>query len=600
MGSTLASQRLQGRCQTLSTQAPLVASVVPDVSGIDKIFDYLVPDEFHSRVALGTRVRVNLNGRRVAGWVVDLARHGEREQHIDVLRLAPLVSVSGAGVEPQIVPLTKWVSQEFFGSWRATLSFASAPRMRDKAVHAHFGQSPTLPTDEVSAAVPALVENGGGLLVVPPLVSALSVVATLAGTGPVLVVCPTVRMAAMGAAALRRRGLTAALVPDDWEKARAGVDVVIGARSSVFAPCANVSAIVVIDEHDESLHEERSPAWNAVSVARQRALSEEIPLILTSSVPSARALHECSQSTVRVHSAREWPRIEVVDLGDVPVAGSLLSSQLLSSVAQSGVTTVCVLNTKGKARLIVCKACRVVQACPQCSSLLTQDDNDALMCIRCNALHGSVCIGCGRSAFIVPRGGISQLRTQVEASSTNPVIEVSSDTQDTWTKGSVFIGTEAVLFRVPSADCVVFADLDRDLGAPRLSAQSEVLSLIAKAARIVGTHGQIIIQTRQPHHPLMMAFAQQNISDALRGLSEADLAQRKVFNMPPFSRVVRITLSTGRTIDEVSLPHGIEIARENESLLLRTSSAADLADAIAILRLHFGSSLRVHADPQRF
>jgi primosomal protein N' (replication factor Y) (superfamily II helicase) len=84
----------------------------------------------------------------------------------------------------------------------------------------------------------------------------------------------------MGAAFLRRKGLSTALVPDEWDGARGGVDVVIGTRSAVFAPCPELKAVVVIDEHDELLKEERSPAWDATAVASERARHAGIPLIL--------------------------------------------------------------------------------------------------------------------------------------------------------------------------------------------------------------------------------------------------------------------------------------------------------------------------------
>ena len=552
------------------------------------------------RVSIGMRVRINLNGRRVGGWITDLAAHGDRATHLALDRLAELVSVSGAGVEQHLVPLTHWVAQEWFGPWRAVLSSASAPRMREKSVHEKRGVSPHLPNDAQGEVARRFAKAGGGLLVVPPLVSSLNIVASLTSDGAVLVICPTVRMAILGAAALRRRGLTTALIPDDWENARAGVDVVIGARSAVFAPCKNLSSIVVIDEHDESLHEERTPTWDAVSVVRHRCGLENIPLLLTSAVPSARSLVECASSTMQLETEQNWPHIDVVNMADIPVAGSLLSSPMLQSVGTRGLTTLCVLNTKGKARLIVCKSCRSVQACANCASLLTQDDHGILVCVRCQTGNGSICTSCGRSSFSVPRGGVTQLRAQLEASSPNPIVEITSDSDDSWTKGCVFIGTEAVLYRIPSADCVVFADIDRDLGAPRLSASAEVLALVARAARMVGARGRIIIQTRQPDHPLMKALASSEIGTAIIALSEADLAQRQVFGMPPFARIVRLTLSEGRDISEIALAENIDIARDGDSLLLRSASRQAIAEAVSVVKATFGTDVRVHADPRRY
>ena len=575
--------------------------MVPEVSGIDKVFDYLVPESLVPRVGRGTRVRIDLNGRRVGGWVVDIGSADLRtDVQVDINRLVPIVSVSGDGVEPDVVSLTQWMSQHWFGSWRATLNSASAPRMRGRDVNPRHGQNPTIPDDEVSTATRELVSRGGGVLMVPPLASALHVVAELARDGSVLVVCPTQRMAAMGAAALRRRGFTTALVPDDWDAAKSGVDIVIGARSAVLAPCAGLSSIVVIDEHDELHHEERAPTWNAPEVARERARRANVPCVLTSPVPSA-AVMRTEKDVGRVSLGEsQWPAISVVNLDDVPVSGSLLSTELLESATTPGRTTVCVLNTKGKARLIACKSCRAVQACGECSSLLTQSDDGVLFCGRCKTEAGSVCVSCGRTSFVVPRGGVSQLVTQVVQSTRNPVVEVTAESDDTWTKGSVFIGTEAVLYRIPAADVVVFADIDRDLGAPRITASREVLSLVARAARIVGAKGRVVIHTRQPQHLLLQALAATDPSTALLDWMQKDIAQRQAFSLPPFSSMVRVSVVAPKSLDDVPSLVGVDIAREDDALILKSIDGDAMTAAIQMLRVHYGTALRVHAGPKRY
>lgn len=576
--------------------------MVPDISGIDKIFDYIVPDSFVSRVHVGARVRVNLNGRRVGGWIVALTSSDDAVDTLTVPldRLAPLVSVSGHGVEPELVDLTRWMAAEFYGSWRSTLSRASAPRVRPQNVHPRFGSSPSVPDDEVARDSLALADAGGGLLVVPPCASALNAVAALVTRGPVLAVCPTQRMAALGAAALRRRGFTTAVVPDEWESARAGVDVVIGARSAVLAPCAGLASIVVIDEHDELHHDERAPTWNSVSVATERAHRAGVPCIFTTATPSAETSVRCAASRRDVTEGTQWPRIVVENLDDVPVAGSLLSSELLNAITTDGHTTLCVLNTKGKARLIVCKSCREVQSCTSCSSLLTQDEAGEFFCSRCDEPRGSVCMACGRTSFTVPRGGVTQLVSQLTASTKRPIVEVTADTDDSWSKGSVFVGTEAVLYRVPFAQTVVFADIDRDLGAPRITAAREVLALIARAARLVGSLGTVIIQTRSPHHSLLVALGSDNVALALTNWNNSDLDQRRTFSFPPFGVLTHVSLADGHSFDGVESLAPVLVARDGDDLVLRATTRDETRTALQTLRSTYGSALRVHADPTRY
>lgn len=573
---------------------------MPDVSGIDKIFDYLVPDSLSGRLWVGARVRVNLNNRRVGGWVVALSQLNVDDIDERVRdKLQPVVSLSGHGVEPEVVPLTQWMAENFFGSWRQALSSASAPHVREKNVHPQRGANISAVSDEVGVATRGVVENGGGLVVVPPLGSALSVVVEMARRGPVLVVCPTQKMASLGAAFLRRKGLTTATVPEQWDNARAGCDVVIGARSASLAPCASMSSIVVIDEHDELLHEERSPTWNATDVARERARRAGVPCVLSSPVPSASSLFHFEQSMKIARTPKQWPFIEIVNLDDVAVSGSLLSSQLLASAAQESATMACILNTKGKARLIVCRSCRHVQTCPSCASLLTQDD-EVFSCRRCQQSHGSVCLACGRTNFLVPRGGMSQLASQLRRSVSKEVIEISGESEESWTQGSLFVGTEAVLHRVSRVDVVVFADIDRDLGAPRLTAAREVLSLVVRAARVVGEHGKVIIQTRRPDHPVLVALASETPMESILDWCRHDLAQRKSFSLPPYGRLVEVSVRTPHSLHEFPELTNISLARYDEYVLLNASHDDDLRNAVAKLREVFGTSLSVHVDPVRY
>lgn len=569
------------------------------MSGIDKVFDYLVPESLARSIELGSRVRIVLNNRRVSGWVVRLeTRDGTTADGLTFDKLSSVLSVSGLGVDTDVVPLTQWAATEFFGSWRSMLSRASAPRVRERA--AHPARAVPGPIDDpVAHGAVTLADSGGGLLVIPPCASALSAVHALAHRGPVLVVCPTQRMAILGAASLRRRGLTTAVAPDDWDAARSGVNVVIGARSAVFSPCRDMASIVVIDEHDELHHDERAPTWNSVDVAQERARRLGIPCVLTSAIPSAESLVRHADSTQVVSASAGWPAFIVEDLNEIPVAQSLLSSSLLEAVADSRGTTVCVLNTKGRARLVVCKSCRALQTCIDCSSALTIDDSDRLHCAKCSVDRGAVCVACGRTTFTIPRGGVSHLVSQVQKSTRRSVVEVTADTDDSWTSGSVFIGTEAVLFRIPQAETVVFADIDRDLNAPRVTAAREVASLLIRAARVVGAAGRVVVQTRTPDHPLLTAIRSGD-AESLLAWNNADARTREEFVFPPFGVLARVSLPDGHSFADTPNLSPVRVAIRDDYALLSSASRDAMREAVAILRRTHGTALRVHADPTRY
>ncbi|MGA0862872.1 MAG: hypothetical protein ACO3RB_03175, partial [Ilumatobacteraceae bacterium] len=283
------------------------------MTGIDKQFDYAVPDGF-GPLRLGDRVRIDLNGRRVGGWVVGLS--STTSDGVDRDSLRPLAGRSGAGVEPGLIDLCRWVGDAWCGPFRAVLASASSPSMRLGTANARKGRAPVPIDDPVSRAAKEVRAKGGGCLRVPPLASALSVVSAVADRGPVLVICPTRRMVSLGAASLRRKGLGVAVVPDEWAVASVGANVVIGTRSAVFAPCPGLSTIVVIDEHDEALKEERSPAWDATSVALERGRREGVPVLTTSPAPSAAEHERTGGPGLAVDVAPEWPRIVVEDLSE--------------------------------------------------------------------------------------------------------------------------------------------------------------------------------------------------------------------------------------------------------------------------------------------
>lgn len=409
------------------------------------------------------------------------------------------------------------------------------------------------------------------------------------------------RMAALGAAWLRRRGAEVAVLPENWDSARSGVDVVIGARSAVLAPCAGMAAIVVIDAHDEALQEERSPSWDARMVAVERGRRLGIPVVATSPVPPAGADH-AEGLTLRpgAHQvARPWARIVVENLADLPVAGSLLGTGLLTAVRDPKSSVLCILNTKGAARLVACRTCTQIQRCPSCRSALS-GDGDMLVCRRCDATHGSVCIACGATAFKVLRTGISGLAAEIARSTGVTPVEVSAESAVDAVSGTVLVGTEGLLNRVGHADTVVFCDIDRDLGAPRVTAPREVLALVAKAARIVGAAGTVIIQTRDPGHPVLGALAANDVDRGVAEFLDGDLSVRRNLGLPPRSRVVNV--SGPERFDPLWLA-GIESVDHRMAdgvLTLRSDDDETLREAIAAVARASGAKLRVHADPSRF
>ncbi len=573
--------------------------MVPDVSGIDRVFDYLVPPSMSGTIAPGARVSVPLHGRTVKGWVVAVGSREEVSRDHEVpASLSDITRVVGRAMSPEMVPLARAVSRRWRGPWRAVLASASAPRVRVRPVAGRSGGGSRI--GDASVRVRGFLESGGGVAHVPPGASSLQLVVAAASRGPVLAVCPTHRMARLGAAWLRRAGLTTAEVPEEWERAEVGVDVVIGARSAVWAPCPGMATLVVVDEHDDALKEERVPAWDASSVAVMRAEAVGAAWVLASPVPSARAMHLAGDRTLIV-SEGGWPRIVVEDLGASSTPASLLGSTMLAELTRPGSSVACVLTTTGGARLILCDACRGVQRCPACGGPLSSGEEGRLVCRRCRVDHGSVCVLCGRGKLRVLRGGHAHLGREVERSTGRSVTLVSGDSDAGDVAGHVLVGTEALLHRVSGLDTVVLADADRDLLAPRVEAPREFLALVAKGARAVGPEGLLVVQTRIPDHPVLLALSAPDPSAALLSWLEADLATRRSLGLPPFSEVVSVTYGAGQEPPALpDLPPGVVVAATDRGWLLRSDSPDALDGAVAALRATAGPHARVVVDPRRY
>ena len=563
----------------------LVARVVPDVTGLDKQFDYLVSDALRDHVAVGSMVRVPLHGRRVGGWIVSL---GPPDWSIAVHRLVPLAKWSGIGPSAEIIDLAGWASRRWgAGRLRPLLVAASPPGM------------------VASLPVPSARPAGGNdtsalprLIRLPPTSDQLAVVVEACAQGPTLVIHPSVDEARRLAARLRQAGYLTAVHPEQWARAAAGVDVVVGGRSAVWSPLAGLGSIVVLDEHDEALQEERSPTWHARDVAIERARRAEIPCVLVSPCPSAAALFWAGDSFRRTSVAEErdgWPILELVDrTREEPWKRSLLTSPLIQHLRNPNQRVICVHNTKGRARLLACRTCKSLQRCEKCQAAVMQDDSGSLVCRRCGTVRPVVCQHCGSGALSLIRPGVSRLREEIEAAAARPVGVVTGESESL-PDVDVLIGTEAVLHRAGKADVVAFLDLDGELLAPRYRAAEQAMALLSRAARLVGGRsggGRLLVQTFLPRHEVLQAVLH---ADPSR-VAKVEMSRRELLDLPPFAALAAVS---GSGATEFAAATGLEASSSGEVVLLRAPTWDELGAAISATPRPKGSRLRVEVDPAR-
>lgn len=549
-----------------------VARVVVDVTGVDKPFDYRIPEEIEARVEVGTRVRVPLHGREVPGWVMAVV--GEADVDVAPERLLSIVKVSSRGPAPDVVALVEWAVQRYASRRRPFFVSAAPPNNVARLVSSRYSPRDRTTTD---ATIAELLQRGGGVVRSGVTESGVDAVVAAASRGPVLVVAPTLARARLVAAECRRHRLTTAVLPDDWVAAASGVDVVVGARSGVWASVPGIAGIVVLDEHDDTLQEERAPTWHARDVAIERARQAQIPCVLVSPIPTVAALHWAGDRVVVSAQANHWPPVRLVDRNrDERWASSLVTSELVALLRDHTKRVVCVLNVKGRAGALACNECRTVARCEVCEAAVAQTDEHTLHCPRCGAQRPVVCMQCGSQKMRAIRIGISRLRDEMEAAAGRAVQEVKPTTSTLDPQVSVFVGTEAVLHRVDHADAVVFLDIDAELLAPRFRASEQALSLLVHGARLV-PNGEVVVQTTVPQHEVLVGLA----SGDLAAHHAAESQRRKRLSLPPFGALAEVSgKGAAEMSSQLSRSLLVQVSTGEDRVLVRANSWEDLSEAL--------------------
>ena len=360
--------------------------------------------------------------------------------------------------------------------------------------------------------------------------------------------------------------------------------------------------MLVLDEHDEVHQEERTPTWNARDVAIERAARAGVPCTLLSPCPSLEA--RAWGPVIRVSTAEEragWPVLDVVDRrGDDIGRSGLYSERLVARLRQRDRgRAVCVLNRKGRSRLLACLTCGELARCDRCGSAVTLPEAGRLACPHCGQERPQVCLNCGGTAMKNLRLGVSRVREELEALLGEPVGEVSG-TGSPGELPRVVVGTEAALHQVSGPIGVIaFLDVDQELLAPRYRAAEQAMALLARAARRLGgraTGGRLMVQTRVPGHAVIQAVLH---ADPGR-LADDERARRRALRYPPFSALASVSgPAAGAFIANLGHPLGVEILGPADGRwLLRSAEHTTLCDALGATTRPPGR-LRLEVDPLR-
>ena len=399
--------------------------------------------------------------------------------------------------------------------------------------------------------------------------------------------------------------LTAAQRAWHWRQIAAGhVQVVIGARSAIFAPTPNLGLIVLDEEHDGSFKQDKAPRYHARDVADWRAANEKVPLILGSATPSLetyqRSLDEKYDTLTLSKRVLDLPLPDVAtidlraDFGGrkrfSPISQKL-RNEINNTLADDG-QVILLLNRRGFSTRIQCPACGHVETCPDCSIPLTHHkDGNKAACHYCDHQIPSPkrCTDCGNPS--VKFSGLGTQRLEMEVAALFPNVSIMRMDTDTmkrpgshekalakFRKGEtrILLGTQMIAkgLDFPNVTLVGVINADTALHLPDFRAAERSFSLVTQVAGRTGRGkrgGRVLVQTFNPDNPAIVAATRHDYL----GFAKTELPARKMFGYPPFGFQARIIV---RSETETRADH----MAENVAKLVK-QSAEELKAPINVL-----------------
>jgi primosomal protein N' (replication factor Y) (superfamily II helicase) len=348
------------------------------------------------------------------------------------------------------------------------------------------------------------------------------------------------------------------------------VSVVVGARSALFLPYADLGLIVVDEEHDPAYKQEDGVHYHARDMAVVRGHIARIPIVLSSATPSLETVVNARRGRYQKLALPERfggqlePAVEAIDLRQAPPPrGRFISPVLAGAMAiaiERGEQALLFLNRRGYAPLTLCRACGFRFSCPNCDAWLVDHRfRKHLVCHHCGFAmpHPAACPKCqAANSFVACGPGVERLEEEVrELFPQARVLVLSSDLVsverlrqelDDVAQGrfDIVIGTQLVAkghhFPMLNLVGVIDADLGLSNGDPRAAERTFQLlhQVIGRAGRDAGM-GHGYLQTHQPEHPVMRAL----IAQDREAFYDAEIEVRERDHYPPFGRLASIVVS---------------------------------------------------------
>jgi primosomal protein N' (replication factor Y) len=557
-----------------------LASVYPLVTAraVARPFTYEVPDG----VERGAVVEVRFGNARRRGVVteVDVAA----PEGVDAALVERVVET----LPPALVDLALWTA-EYYGSTPARALALVAPHHPKRR-----GERRSVTERDALAAEPAperlsdtqhaallrieelLSRGGGNVLLAGATGSGKTEVyiraceAALSAGRSAIVLVPEIALTPQTLGRFRARfgdrvaalhsALTDAERRDERERIASGeASVVVGARSAVFAPVPALGVICVDEEHDASYKQESDPRYDARTVAAKRAALEGAVAVFGSATPRPESWHALERLELGGRIGAPMPEVRVLDLrreAGYPLSAPLLAE--LGGLAERGGKAIVLLNRRGVAPALHCRACGATRRCRNCDVALTLHADSTLRCHHCGALEpvGETCPACGSAELTRIGAGTQRLERELERHVPElERIRLDADAIErpeqlraalerfAAAERAVLVGTQMVAkgHHFAGVELAAVIDADTGLGLPDFRAEERTFQLLTQLAGRSGRDapGRVLVQTFQPDSRAVTYAARHDVAGFLAG----ELERRRALGYPPFRHLVRILVS---------------------------------------------------------
>lgn len=373
--------------------------------------------------------------------------------------------------------------------------------------------------------------------------------------------------------AVLHSGLSQGEKYDEWRKLeRKEARVVVGARSAVFAPLANLGVIIIDEEHETTYKQEETPRYHARDLAIWRGQYHHCPVVLGSATPSlesrARAqkgVYQLLTLTQRANQSATLPPVEIVDMREEMQRrlNSSFSEKLeekLRDRLAKGEQSVLLLNRRGYSSFVMCRDCGFVLPCPNCDiSLTLHMDTKTMRCHYCGHEENIPrrCPNCGKDK--IRYYGTGTEKVQEELAELIPEARVlRMDVDTTRRKGAhekildafgnreadILLGTQMIAKGLDFANVTLVGVLNADtaLNLPDFRSSERTFQLLTQVSGRAGRgekKGEVLIQTFNPEHYAIQLAKEHDYE----GFYRMEMGIRHQTDYPPYYYTVKLTIS---------------------------------------------------------